>query len=68
MTCTWKDCVKPARVPQFDKQGEKWADLCHEHDAKLDAAIASPDPKLMLKYWVLASGGPSVLAGRMLSH
>jgi hypothetical protein len=56
MTCTWKDCNEEATYPQFDNKAKVWADLCEKHHVELDKSIGG-DPKVMLRAWVLASGG-----------
>ncbi len=55
--CTWKDCNSKAINIQLDKNGKEWANLCKNHHNELEEAIDNPQPKKVLRAWVLASGG-----------
>lgn len=62
--CTWKDCTADAEFPQVAQDGETWANLCAEHNQKLEASYG--DPPKMLSAWVLAGGGAAKMTKRML--
>ena len=69
--CTWRDCSNEAAHPQIAKDGEQWANLCDEHNSKIDesidTAIANGDVRSLLSGWVKAQGGAEAAAGRMVS-
>jgi hypothetical protein len=52
-------------MPLHDRDGRPWAYLCDAHSARLDAAIASGDPRRILSAWVKAQGGAAAAARRM---
>ncbi len=61
MTCTWVDCPNEATKPQIGERGQ-WANLCDQHDAELQDAIANFDARKLLSRWVKASGGAKKMA------
>jgi len=64
MKCTWKDCMEEATIPQLDKGGKQWANLCNSHHVELEDAISSGNPALLLSRWIRAAGGASAMAKR----
>lgn len=73
MTCTWVDCSNPAVHPWKNKSNEVWANLCEDHNRKLDDSIndmlaGDKDEhkvKVHLSYWVKAHGGSKKMMERM---
>lgn len=63
--CTWKHCNKEGTHSQKDDNGDDWAVLCDEHNDKLEQALESPDFKLWMRVWVLASGGADVMTKKL---
>ena len=66
LECYWKDCTDRATQPQLDRDGRRWSSLCGKHHLELEEAIASMEPKRLLKAWVLAQGGAKKATERML--
>jgi hypothetical protein len=66
MKCTWVGCDNKASCLQESKDGEIWANLCEEHEAKQVKDIKEGNIKAMLSNWVKASGGSDKLAKRVL--
>lgn len=62
--CTWDGCVANAAVPQVDIHGRQWANLCPEHDLKLNDSIGG-SAKEMLSNWIKAKGGAKRAAADM---
>jgi hypothetical protein len=65
MICTWKDCNNKAEYFCLNREGVAWANLCKVHDKELDEAVISSIPKIILRAWVRASGGASIIVDRM---
>ncbi len=65
MECTWKDCSEIATNIQLDKNGKEWANLCNDHNSELEKAIQDCTPKVLMRAWVLASGGAKKMVGVM---
>lgn len=63
--CTWDGCTKAATVPQIARDGERWANLCAEHDAELNKAIDTSNVPALMRGWVKAQGGAKKAAARM---
>lgn len=68
--CTWRGknkdrCTEIGTHPQTGQGGAVWANLCDEHHNKLEDAINNGDVRLMVGYWVAASGGPKKMAESM---
>jgi hypothetical protein len=63
--CTWVDCPEVAAHPQIGQDGKEWANLCDVHAKELDDSLL--DPKAVLRCWVRASGGPKVMAEKMMA-
>jgi hypothetical protein len=59
--CTWGRCRAAAGNPTLDENGEVWALLCPEHQAKLDAAVASGDKRLIRGALAQAHGGAQAI-------
>ena len=57
MICTWKGCNKEASIPQKDRNGSIWANLCTDHDREINTALETLQPKSIMRAWILASGG-----------
>ncbi len=66
MKCTWKDCEKDAKVPQYDKDKKEWANLCQKHHDEIEDCIKNFNPKKMLGCWVKAQGGAKKAANRII--
>lgn len=66
--CTWKNCQEKASNPWIGKNGKEWANLCDKHHKELDDSIGDPDCRIMLKNWVLASGGSNKMASEMVKQ
>ncbi len=72
--CTWADppnnnrCTLDGIHTHRSKDGSIWATLCQSHHVELESATESEplDVKLMLRNWVRASGGSSVMAAKMV--
>lgn len=64
--CTWVDCQNEAAHPQIAKDGEQWANLCDEHNSRIDEGFKSLDAKTLLGNWVKAGGGAKKMADRMM--
>jgi hypothetical protein len=47
---------------QLDRDGNQWAHLCEKHHKLLDGAVSKPDAKLLMAYWIKASGGAKKMA------
>jgi hypothetical protein len=63
--CTWKGCKSAAVHPQVATDGDRWANLCDEHNAQLEAAITKTEPEALLQCWTLAGGGAEKMAARV---
>ena len=68
--CTWKAkdtdrCQATASHPQIGRDGRQWANLCADHEKRLNELITSGEPPKLVGAWIAASGGPAVLAGKM---
>lgn len=55
--CTWRDCKKEATIPQLDRRGGAWAQLCDKHDKSLQDSIKNGNPDTMVSCWMNAQGG-----------
>lgn len=65
-TCTWRDCQRPAAIPQRSDTGEEWANLCAQHAAALDAAENDlAHPARLIGAWIAAQGGAAQATKRM---
>jgi hypothetical protein len=62
--CTYEGCKEPGDHEQLDKCDKPWAHLCDEHAARLDNAIISANPKLLISTWIKAQGGAKAAAKR----
>jgi hypothetical protein len=58
-------CTALAAVPQLDKGGKPWANLCAKHDAEVITSIVSGDARKLLSNWVKAQGGAKKAAARL---
>lgn len=65
MTCTFKDCTNEATHELKSKDESVWANLCDEHNSKLEEAISKGDTKVVVGLWVGAQGGPEKAAERL---
>lgn len=63
-TCTWAGCANPARHELGSRDGSKWANLCDEHNAEMDAAVNSPQVGDIVRAWIKAKGGAEKAAAR----
>lgn len=64
-TCTWQNCDRDASVPQVDRNGETWANLCGAHAWDMEDAIADADPRETVRAWIKAQGGAAAAAKRV---
>lgn len=64
--CTWAACEAGGEVDQVGNDGSVWARLCRPHHDELEAAIASFDPKKLMRAYIKAQGGAKAAAARML--
>ena len=63
--CTWAGCLRDGKHPQLNGQGNQWANLCDEHNTEHEAALASLNPKQLIRAWIKAIGGAKQMAGKM---
>lgn len=63
--CTWEGCTQTAKHESRSTTGEKWADLCDEHEHQLSASLTSGGPGSILSSWIKAQGGAKAAAARM---
>lgn len=66
MTCTWKDCDKPAEHSQIANDGEQWANLCQQHHAEMEDSISALDARRTLSNWIKANGGAAAMSKRVM--
>jgi hypothetical protein len=60
--CHWANrCREPGKHATLDENGEVWALLCDEHQAKLTAALASKNPKEIRGVLAMAAGGQRII-------
>lgn len=64
-TCTWQDCSATAQHEQVADDGDAWANLCAEHNQKLQASMASGDQRAIIADWIRAQGGPMKASRRL---
>jgi hypothetical protein len=65
--CTWKGCSRKAAHRQIAQDGDKWANLCEQHNTQLEEAITGGEAKTLLHCWTMAGGGPEKMAARLAS-
>ncbi len=63
--CTWKACDRPAAHQERGRDGSVWAELCEKHHVELDEAVASLEPKRLMRSYILAQGGAAAAARRV---
>ena len=64
--CTWKNCSNEAVMEELDRDGRRWAYLCHPHHDELETAIKSMNAKAVMQAWVRAKGGAEAFAKDMV--
>jgi hypothetical protein len=63
--CDYEDCTeKPAESEMKNTDSEMR--FCDKHLAEINGLIDSENVKGVLKFWIMANGGPKAMAQKML--